>query len=252
MADANECHDLEGLPAAYAAWRASRLGQITDALEQKLVLDLVGLPAGLRVLDVGCGDGILAVELSRRGAQAAGVDASRQMIGAALQRVERLGCDTSFQVARVETLPFEDNCFDVVLAITVLCFVEEAAVALREMTRVLKPGGRLILGELGRHSIWAAVRRIKGWLGSAVWGRARFRGAKELKQLANEAGLIDISVHGAIFYPPLGIAARLLEPIDRRIGAYALTGAAFLALVATKPRDASDEDACPSKQATQS
>lgn len=124
-----------------------------------------------------------------------------------------------------------------VVAVTVLCFVKDAAVVLKEMARVLKPGGRLIVGELGRHSTWAAIRRINGWLGSPVWSHARFRSASVLREFVKEASLIDVSVHGAIYYPPFGIVARLLGPLDRKIGACTTTGAAFLALAATKPRD---------------
>jgi 2-polyprenyl-3-methyl-5-hydroxy-6-metoxy-1,4-benzoquinol methylase len=61
-------------PAAYEEWRSSRLGQITDALEERLLLDLLGPVRGLAVLDVGCGDGVLASALARRGAQVTGLD----------------------------------------------------------------------------------------------------------------------------------------------------------------------------------
>ncbi len=234
--DTNALRDLEGLPAAYAAWRDSLLGQITDALEQKLILDLVGPPAGLRILDVGCGDGILTVELSKRGAHATGIDPSEAMIAAARRRAERHAGHASFRIARVEALPFDDASFDVVVAVATLCFVEDAAIAVKEMTRVLKPGGRLVIGELGRRSIWAALRRIRGWLGSPVWRSARFRSRSELERLAADAGLVEVSVRGAIFYPPIGATARLLAPIDHWIGAPTTVGAAFLALAARSPR----------------
>jgi ubiquinone biosynthesis O-methyltransferase len=240
-AEPDNRQDFDALPAAYAAWRRSMLGRITDALEQDLILDLVGPPAGLRILDVGCGDGILALELSRQGAHAVGVDTSEGMIAAARKRAKLHGDNVYFDIAKAEALPFATDCFDVVVAVTVLCFVEDAAVALKEMARVLKPGGRLIVGELGRHSAWAALRRIKGWLGSPVWRHARFRSTTELKQRAREAGLIDVSVHGAIYYPPFGKAARLFAPLDRKISGCTTTGAAFLALVATKPRDLAAE-----------
>lgn len=226
---------VEGLPPAYAAWRESALGRMTDALEQNLVLDLVGPPDGLRILDVGCGDGILAIELAKNGARATGVDSSERMIAAARRGAERQGSSASFRLAKAEALPFEDDTFDVVLAVTVLCFVEDTVIAMTEMTRVLRPGGKLVLGELGRHSSWAAVRRIKGWLGSPVWRSARFRAPSELTRLATQAGLVEVSITGAIFYPPFGMAARLFAPIDRRIGAWTTLGAAFLVLVAIKP-----------------
>jgi len=227
--------DADALPAAYSAWRQRTLGRITDALEQDLILELIGPPDGKAILDVGCGDGLLALELARRGADVVGVDASEDMIAAARKRATDRGADVRFDIARAEALPFETASFDVVIAVTVLCFVEDATTAVDEMVRVLKPGGRLIVGELGRYNTWAALRRIKGGLGSPVWRAARFRSAAGLKQLAQEASLTDISVVGAIYYPPLGAAARLMAPIDPWLGRWTTAGAAFLVLVATNP-----------------
>jgi len=226
--------DLKALPAAYAAWRESALGRVTDRLEQRLILERIGSPTGLRVLDVGCGDGTLTLELARRGARASGVDASPRMVGAARERAKQTGHDAAFGVARAEALPFPPGTFDVVIAITVLCFIEDAAGTLREMSRVLNPGGRLVVGELGKWSSWAATRRIKGWLGSPVWRHARFRNPAELRQLADKTDLVGGSVTGAIFFPPIGVAAQLLGRFDDAIGTRTTLGAAFLVLAASK------------------
>jgi len=229
--------DLQDLPEAYASWRSSLLGRITDSLEQALILRLAGPVTGWRILDVGCGDGWLIVELSSRGARAAGVDVSEQMISAARRHAEQRGEDVSFHMATADALPFAPASFDIVIAVTVLCFAEDAAPTVREMARVLKPSGRLVIGELGKWNSWAAVRRIKGWLGATVWRQARFRTPGELRRLAEEAGLADVAVTGAIFYPPIGLAARLLGPFDGWIGQRTTCGAAFLAVDATKPAD---------------
>jgi len=227
---------LDALPEAYADWRCSTLGRVTDALEKRLLLDRIGPARGLRVLDVGCGDGVLAAALAGRGAEVFGVDASPGMITAARRRARAQQADAHFAVAQAERLPFASESFDAAVAITVLCFIPDPAAAMDEMARVLKPGGRLILGELGSRSTWAAMRRIKGWLGSPVWRAARFRSAGELRRMARAAGLTDVAVRGAIFYPPMGMAAQLLAPADRTLGSVTTLGAAFLALSAEKPR----------------
>ena len=72
---------------SYARWRSSNLGQITDALEQQLLFELLGSVAGMTLLDVGCGDGALASELARRGAAVTGLDPDPVMIAAARRRV---------------------------------------------------------------------------------------------------------------------------------------------------------------------
>lgn len=156
------------------------------------------------------------------------------MIEAARVRARRHGADVTFTVATAQNLPFAPGAFDAVVAITVLCFVEDAAPVLREAVRVLRPGGRLIIGELGKWSTWAAERRVRGWFGNALWRRARFRTADQLRVLVNEVGLIVESLQGAIYYPPCGLAAQLLGPMDRHIGRLTTLGAAFLALAAKR------------------
>ena len=73
-------------PELYAGWRESDLGAITEALEDRLLFELIGEVAGRRVLDLGCGEGALAVELQRRGALVTAVDPSWTMIAAARRR----------------------------------------------------------------------------------------------------------------------------------------------------------------------
>src|SRR3974377_294729 len=157
-------------PDVHAQWRASGIGATTEGLEGRLILELVGDVSGCRVLDVGCGDGRLALELSRRGAIVTGIDASALMIDAAKRRAQQHNADVTFQVALAEQLPFPAEQFDIVTAITILCFVQDAAPVFREIERVLRPGGRLIIGELGKWSAWAAGRRIRAWLGSRALG----------------------------------------------------------------------------------
>ena len=157
---------------------------------------------------------MLTCVLAGYGAGAPGLDPDPAMLAGARSRAAKDGLHVAFQQGRVEDLPFPDASFDVVVAVTVLCFVADAAGAIREMTRVLRPGGRLVIGELGRWSLWAVVRRLRAWLGAATWKAAHFRTAAELSALAEQAGLSVTEVRGAAFYPPIGALARALAPAD--------------------------------------
>lgn len=220
-------------PGAYAKWRGSEIGAITERLERELILELAGDVRGNSVLDVGCGDGALAVDLATRGAVVTGIDAAAEMIDAARRRAAA-HADVTFQVAVAERLPFADARFDLVTAITVLCFVDDSARVFHEIARVLRPGGRLVIGELGKWSSWAAGRRVRAWLGSRLWRRSKFRTATELRALAEQAGLMVTEVRGAVYYPRCGLAARLMSGCDSTLGRLTTIGAGFVALSAVK------------------
>jgi len=230
-------HDpaLEDLPDAYADWRRSILGRITDALEEHLLLDRIGPARGLRILDVGCGDGVLSTRLAQAGARVTGIDASADMLAAARHRAKAAGVEVDLVEGDAGDLPFPDEHFDCVVSVATLCFVDDPRPTIGEIVRVLKPGGRLILGELGRWNLWAAQRRVKGWLGSKLWSAAHFRSQADLLALASGAGLADAKVTGAVFYPPFGWGAKIMAPIDPWLRRWTTRGAAFLVLSALKP-----------------
>ena len=223
-------------PVVYADWRDSSLGEITEELERRLIFRLTGSLRDKLVLDAGCGDGTLAQAATSQGAtRVTGCDLDLRMVGKASATAIRNGMRIDFAVARLQALPFSDNTFDVVTCITVLAFVPDAIQAVREMARVLRPGGCLVIGDLGKWSLWAARRRVRGWFGAKMWRTAKFRTAKEMAGLTEAAGLTTGSVKGAIFYPPSTMLARLIAPFDSTLGEITTLGAAFVAIHATKP-----------------
>lgn len=227
--------ESDTLAKSYSRWRGSRLGQTTDGLEERLILELLGDVEGLDVLDVGCGDGPLAAVLSRRGGRVTGLDPDPRMLEAARARAEVESVDLHLVPGEAKALPFGDQTFDRVIAVTVLCFIPQADQAIAEMARVLKPSGRLVIGELGRWSPWAAIRRVRGWLGAPTWKSARFRTVGELRKLLGGHGLSVRETRGSVFYPPSDLAASLISSIDPWLGRRTTIGAAFIALSATKP-----------------
>jgi ubiquinone/menaquinone biosynthesis C-methylase UbiE len=136
---------------------------------QRFVLQMVeaGLPRGSRILDVGCGPGEMAAKLQEHGYDVWGVDIAEPMVRYAR---ERCGGDR-FRVGDIEQIPFEDGAFDGVVCVGVLEYLEADTKALREIGRVLKPGGTAVLSTPnaacpGRH-VDRAVAAAEALYGSA-------------------------------------------------------------------------------------
>jgi ubiquinone/menaquinone biosynthesis C-methylase UbiE len=99
-----------------------------------------------RVLEIGVGTG-LSFPCYPAVDELVGVDASAAMLQRARKRAAATGRDVKLVEAPAEALPFEDASFDTVVAIAVLCTVEDPGRALREIRRVLRPGGRFLFNE---------------------------------------------------------------------------------------------------------
>jgi ubiquinone/menaquinone biosynthesis C-methylase UbiE len=123
-----------------------------QAFRRELV-ELARLAPGESVLDVGCGTGTLALAAKRRvGADGVvrAIDPSPEMIARARSKARRAGLDVAFEEAVVQALPFEDDTFDVVLAVLTLHQLPHGDLdrTLREIERVLRRGGRLFVADL--------------------------------------------------------------------------------------------------------
>jgi SAM-dependent methyltransferase len=222
-------------PEEFANWRASWLGSRTEQIEQDAVFHLAGPLRSKRVLEVGCGDGLYSIAASVKGAHVRAVDISAPMLFSARRRAEHSGSIVEWCQASAERLPFKSNVFDIVIAVTSLCFIKDPQPAVNEAARVLRPGGVFIIGELGKFSWWALSRTIRSWLGSAKWRRAHFWSLPQLRRLVIEAGLVFHSGGGAVYYPPMASIARLMNRHDRIMSRLGQIGAAFRAVRADKP-----------------
>ena len=221
-------------PEDYTRWRASPVGALTEPLEQEAIFYLAGDLRGRRVLDIGCGDGTYSIAACKLGAHVIGVDLSAAMLETARHRAEDCPRTIRWCLASAGSLPFDPETFDIVIAVTAFCFVEVPRRAVLEVGRVLRPGGRLIIGELGRYSLWALSRRIRGWFGASPWREARFWTISGLRQLVEQADLRAHSARGCVYYPPVEPAARIMEKADHALSRLGSAGAAFLALRADK------------------
>lgn len=107
------------------------------------LVEYAGVKAGDRVLDVGCGTGVVAVTAARTGAKVKGLDLSPVLLEKARANADIAELEVEFTEGDVEHLPYADASFDVVLSQFGHMFAPRPDVAIKEMLRVLKPGGRI-------------------------------------------------------------------------------------------------------------
>lgn len=116
-------------------------------------VDDLALAPGSQALEIGCGAGFMAIALAQRGLRVDGIDSAEAMIDLARQNAVESGTAPamlSFEVSDVYSLPYKDASFDLLIAIGVLPWLDRAELAVREMARVTKPGGYIILTTANR------------------------------------------------------------------------------------------------------
>lgn len=168
-----------GEETALTRRRYDRIAPVYDALEWGIEVLFfrrwrralwARVPAG-RVLEVGIGTG-KNLEFHRDEHAVVGIDLSSAMLDRARRRAERTGASVDLQVADVQDLPFGDARFDAVVASFVFCSVPDPVLGLRELRRVLKPGGKLLLLEhvIAPNPWLAALMRWFDFVPVSIWG----------------------------------------------------------------------------------
>ncbi|MEQ6250538.1 bifunctional 2-polyprenyl-6-hydroxyphenol methylase/3-demethylubiquinol 3-O-methyltransferase UbiG [Sulfitobacter sp. HNIBRBA3233] len=108
---------------------------------------------GKQVLDLGCAGGFMAEALDDRGARVTGIDPAKDAIAAARGHAQAGGRDIRYDVGAGETLPYEDSSFDAVVCVDVLEHVQDLSEVLRNVARVLRPGGTFFFDTINRNPL---------------------------------------------------------------------------------------------------
>jgi SAM-dependent methyltransferase len=180
-----------------ALWEKGDFTRIAATMREsgETLVQGLGISPGLNVLDVGCGDGTTALPEARRGAEVLGVDIARNLVAAGNRRAKEAGLvNCRFQHGDASDLRgLEDESYDLVVSIFGAMFAPRPAEVAKELVRVTRPGGRIVMGNWipGDPTLVAQLLRISsayspppppGFVSPMTWGLeheviGRFEGA---------------------------------------------------------------------------
>lgn len=133
-----------------ALWEKGDFTRIAETMREsgEALVQRIGITEGLKVLDLGCGDGTTALPAAKLGAEVLGVDIARNLVAAGNRRAAEHGlANCSFREGDATDLqPLPDQAFDLVVSIFGAMFAPKPFDVAREMVRVTRPGGRIVMG----------------------------------------------------------------------------------------------------------
>ena len=205
---AAEWWDLKGKFKPLHMINPCRLDYITAQIAGEFGRDLDGARpfGGLRILDIGCGGGLLCEPMARLGAEVVGVDAAARNIPVAEVHAAQSGLEIDYRVGTAEDLAAAGEQFDVVLNMEVVEHVADPLVYLTACRQLLRPGGLHICSTINRNpksyvmAIFGA-EQVMRWLPKGTHEWRKFITPDELCDLLGRVGMRPVDCKGMVFNP---------------------------------------------------
>ena len=176
-----------------------------NPLRLNWIREHVELP-GKRIIDIGCGGGLLSEPMARLGADVTGIDAGERNVAVAALHAEQSGVQVTYKHVPPEELAGFEPPFDVVLNMEVVEHVADPAAFLTACRRLLRPGGLMVCSTINRNpkSYLLAIigaEHIMRWLPKGTHDWSKFITPEELFELLGKAGLDPVDKKGFVFNP---------------------------------------------------
>lgn len=175
--------------------------------------------SGLRLLDVGCGGGLVAEPMRRLGAQIVAIDAAERNIKTAMVHASEAGLEIDYRATTVEALLASgEPPFDIVLNLEVVEHVADPAAFLSDSAALLNPGGIMVVATINRTLKAFAFAKIGaeyilGWLPRGTHDPSKFLKPEEIDRSLSDAGL-TVTAHAGVSYNPLMDLWKIADDTD--------------------------------------
>ena len=204
--------DAAGPFAPLHRFNPVRLGFIRDRAAQHFDRDIRAARPfqGLKLLDIGCGGGLLSEPMTRLGFDVTGVDASERNIGAAQAHAEAQGLRIDYRASTAESLLLEARRFDVVLNMEVIEHVADPKAYLIDTARLMAPGGMMIVATLNRTLASLALAKVGAeyilrWVPAGTHDWNKFLTPEELRAFAQDEPFVVEGPFGVQYNPLSGV-----------------------------------------------
>ena len=204
---ANEWWDVNGKFKPLHMFNPIRIEYILEECKNHFNFKSKKLPlANLKLLDIGCGGGLLSEPMARLGAAVTGIDAAPKNIPVAQTHAEQSGLDINYKFITAEELVKTKKQYDVILNMEVIEHVNNPNDYLKTCQKLLKPNGLMVCSTINRTSksfLFAILgaEYILRWLPKGTHNWAKFIKPDELSNLISEAGLELVDKKGFILNP---------------------------------------------------
>ncbi len=224
--------DFNDIADKYDRWYKSPVGRFADEVENRIIQGFANIRAGEKVLDAGCGTGLYTIRAAKAGAEITAIDPSEEMLGVLKSKLEELSPEVGKRIRIIhcgaENIPLPDESVDVVISVTAMEFFRDRDAALSEFRRVLKPGGRVVVGVLNSKGWWARYRRKRK---NTIYEGAHFYTRKELFDVFFRY-FRDVETTNGVMLPPRTPAflIPLFRVFEGSLSRMFPSGGAFLAV----------------------
>jgi 2-polyprenyl-6-hydroxyphenyl methylase/3-demethylubiquinone-9 3-methyltransferase len=205
---ADQWWSLKGPYAPLHKLTPVRVEYVRDRLAGRFGLDVSSLKSlkGLRLLDVGCGGGILSEPLARLGARVTGIEPAAESIAVAKAHAAEAGLDIDYRAVAAEELVVEGLTFDAVIASEVIEHVNDPATFVKTLSDLVRPGGLVLISTLNRtlKSFALAIvgaEYVLRWIPAGTHDWQKFVTPDELSEHCRASGLDVADVTGMMFDP---------------------------------------------------
>lgn len=171
----------------YDDFFTTKLGKFVDEVETELAFKLFQPEPNSKVLDVGCGTGNFSIKLAQKGYKVVGIDISQPMLKKARNKLRKTekNLDIEFRHMDALELDFPDSCFDHAFSMATVEFIpdDKKEKFIKEMLRVVKPGGKILVGTITKDSNWGQMYQQQAQSEESVFKDAEFTTPESLNQI---------------------------------------------------------------------